>query len=428
MGKNTNKKNNKSKVASTVNTTQLNLKDGDTQRKDIDLKSKEDLNNPVKAAQEKIEATSDTPKTQPLSQPQDNLANDQTKATHDNEELLKPNHTTSKDSIGQILKKARKDKGLNISQVADNIHIRKLYLEAMEADNFSKLPGEVYIIGFVRTYSHFLGLDEVSLVEKLKNQANISHHEPVAQNTDDNNPQGKFVIAGLAGLLLIAGAFYMWNTKNTGGEVDDTVSVDIAQQESIPSHKSVEAKDILNTEQTQSTVLQPTAQPNEIVVSEVDINSATPEKPTQTNENATDNKSTANISQDKPAQTEAAQQTDIVKPIITPSQSAPTQGIYLKALTNAWIETKRITTNESGEQQTKVLLNKTLQKGEMIELVDQNDVFLTTGNAGTLELFKDGKSVGVLGKRGEVKRNISTNFENLKSIVSAATDEKKITQ
>ncbi|MFA6807806.1 MAG: helix-turn-helix domain-containing protein, partial [Eubacteriales bacterium] len=59
---------------------------------------------------------------------------------------------------GEILRKTREEKGWSYEDVENNIKIRKLYLQALEEENYSILPGKTYTKGFLRTYSKFLGL------------------------------------------------------------------------------------------------------------------------------------------------------------------------------------------------------------------------------------------------------------------------------
>lgn len=66
-------------------------------------------------------------------------------------------------SAGQILRKTRLEKGVNLDEVARITRITKGYLLALEDDALEKLPSEAYARGFLRIYANFLGLpaDEV---------------------------------------------------------------------------------------------------------------------------------------------------------------------------------------------------------------------------------------------------------------------------
>ncbi|MFH1675967.1 MAG: RodZ domain-containing protein [bacterium] len=62
--------------------------------------------------------------------------------------------------IGEILREARKEKGLSLSQVAKEIFIQEKFLQALEEGNFDLIPGEAYQRAFFRTYADYLGLGD----------------------------------------------------------------------------------------------------------------------------------------------------------------------------------------------------------------------------------------------------------------------------
>ena len=68
------------------------------------------------------------------------------------------------DNIGEILKNARLDKGLSLEQAEEATSIRKIYLAAVEAGEYAKVPGDVFTKGIIRTYGNYLGLNGPELV------------------------------------------------------------------------------------------------------------------------------------------------------------------------------------------------------------------------------------------------------------------------
>ena len=61
--------------------------------------------------------------------------------------------------IGPALRKARLLRGKSIEEASRETRIRADYLRALEAERFDDLLGDVYVRGFLRTYSTYLGLD-----------------------------------------------------------------------------------------------------------------------------------------------------------------------------------------------------------------------------------------------------------------------------
>ena len=63
-------------------------------------------------------------------------------------------------TLGEKLRTAREERGISISEVAEQTRISPLYLEAIDADNYKTLPGGIFNKGFVRSYAKYVGIDE----------------------------------------------------------------------------------------------------------------------------------------------------------------------------------------------------------------------------------------------------------------------------
>ncbi len=74
-------------------------------------------------------------------------------------------------SIGQQLRQARLSQELSLDQATQATHIRLHYLEAMEADQFERLPSTAQLRGFLRAYGDYLKLDSAALIQALDSSA-----------------------------------------------------------------------------------------------------------------------------------------------------------------------------------------------------------------------------------------------------------------
>ena len=63
-------------------------------------------------------------------------------------------------SLGEKLQQAREERGISISEVAEQTRISSHYLEGIEADDYSTLPGGIFNKGFVKSYAKYVGVDE----------------------------------------------------------------------------------------------------------------------------------------------------------------------------------------------------------------------------------------------------------------------------
>jgi cytoskeleton protein RodZ len=63
-------------------------------------------------------------------------------------------------TLGEELRRLREEKGVSLRQVSDATHIGSRFLQAIESDNYSSLPGGIFNRGFVRSYARYLGMNE----------------------------------------------------------------------------------------------------------------------------------------------------------------------------------------------------------------------------------------------------------------------------
>jgi cytoskeletal protein RodZ len=83
-------------------------------------------------------------------------------------------------ALGEQFRAAREARGLSLSEVAEQIRIRSVYLGEIEAENWGAIGAPVYVRGFLRTYARFLGLDPEEAVAAFNKTAEGA---PVADGT-----------------------------------------------------------------------------------------------------------------------------------------------------------------------------------------------------------------------------------------------------
>jgi len=70
-------------------------------------------------------------------------------------------------ALGEEFRSAREARGLSLSDVAERLHIRSVYLAAIEDEDWHVIGAPVYVRGFMRTYARFLGLDPEAAVTRF---------------------------------------------------------------------------------------------------------------------------------------------------------------------------------------------------------------------------------------------------------------------
>jgi cytoskeletal protein RodZ len=71
--------------------------------------------------------------------------------------------------LGQLLRKARLEKGISLEDMQETTKIRKRYLEAIEDGNYKLLPGNFYVRAFIKSYSESVGLDPNEVLRMYRN-------------------------------------------------------------------------------------------------------------------------------------------------------------------------------------------------------------------------------------------------------------------
>ncbi|MGH6948339.1 MAG: helix-turn-helix domain-containing protein [Kiloniellales bacterium] len=89
---------------------------------------------------------------------------------HERDRKDGPQLVVGGERVGTTLRRAREAFGQDLKSVSAGLRIRHVYLEAIEAGQFEKLPGPTYAIGFVRAYADFLGLDTDEILRRFKDE------------------------------------------------------------------------------------------------------------------------------------------------------------------------------------------------------------------------------------------------------------------
>jgi cytoskeleton protein RodZ len=119
-------------------------------------------------------------------------------------------------SFGERLKRERELREVTLEEITLATRIGPRFLEALENEDWEKLPGGVFNRGFVRSVARYLGLDEEALLGEY-DLAHGTQVQPPAEHQSRGIPAApKWVpFALLLGILvvlagLIAGGVYAW--------------------------------------------------------------------------------------------------------------------------------------------------------------------------------------------------------------------------
>lgn len=107
-------------------------------------------------------------------------------------------------SLGERFREAREQRGLTLSEVAEQIRIRSVYLAAIEEENWSTIGAPVYTRGFLRTYARFLGLDPEEAVAGFNAAAGTSTQPEAPAALGAAPPRSLRTLLWVAGIVAAA--------------------------------------------------------------------------------------------------------------------------------------------------------------------------------------------------------------------------------
>lgn len=69
--------------------------------------------------------------------------------------------------VGYTLRQERERQNLSVDDIEQGTSIRAVYIEAIENGEYDELPGAVYTKGFIKNYAKFLGMDADAIVKEF---------------------------------------------------------------------------------------------------------------------------------------------------------------------------------------------------------------------------------------------------------------------
>ena len=347
------------------------------------------------------------------------------------------------EQIGSTLKHARRLQGLKISDVSQHLRISVDYLSKLESGAFDQLPAPAYVTGFLRSYGQYVGLDPSTLVARYTALSAKAAAMPTCKMPMSTRPPQRSA-PGIASMLVVCAgiAYGGWYWIN-GGDVNDQMAMapsEIVETPSIPAAMQDTlidqrvGSDVLNYDQAQSQNLTaPSAQPKKVIAAKAVM-------PTPSAATADPAAETKNVTVKMPA-VASANPVEIVAAIIAPREPAappadvdtpvlsgdlaetqvitpvsqdgvtrlaensaianlrdPAQEITIRAVAASWVEIVR----DNGEE----VMAKLMRAGDSYVVEGNTRLYLSTGNAGGLEIVIGSDDPRSIGETGQIVRDL----------------------
>jgi len=280
-------------------------------------------------------------------------------------------HNGAVGGVGNDLRSARERLGWALEDVASTLRIRLVYLTAIEQGRFGELPGRAYALGFVRSYAKLLGLEGEEIARRFRSEARDITGRPAlefpAPVPDRGVPAGALV---LLGVLLAVGAYVGWYRMS--GDRPGEAVVQTVPDRLLPLVQTAPPV-------TASQPLPPAPQ--------VAVVPPMPGLPTYS-------PTSAGAAMPPPMLAAPAQAAPATVPPPGPGDSR----IIVRARADSWIQVR----DKAGQ----TVFNRVLRPGETFNVPPKQQLLLTTGNAGGVDLVVDGAVAPSLGATGVVRRDL----------------------
>lgn len=126
-------------------------------------------------------------------------------------------------SAGKMLAEARQRLGLSVADVAHQLRLSPRQIEALEADDYARLPGKTFQRGFIRNYGRLLQLDPEPLLAGLDAQPQAQAIVVPSSRVEfggkrrllpfgdqPRKPWPKFAAVAVVAVLVLSWAGYAW--------------------------------------------------------------------------------------------------------------------------------------------------------------------------------------------------------------------------
>jgi cytoskeleton protein RodZ len=284
-------------------------------------------------------------------------------------------------SVGEILRTARESQGRAIAEVADELCITQRYVSSIERNEIANLPGFFFYKSFAKQYAAFLGVDEKLLEPGLsaiapspepalpreanaresRQQAPIRALDPLVVDTNrryfSDHRLGWPVVGLIAVVILCSGIYGLWSRIPQRGVVPAaTVAVTAPVPQPVVASQPVVQTEVVQPE-TLAVPVDAAVQPQS---SAVDV-------------------------------------------------SATTDGLGRVVLSLSATEKTWLSITSNGKK----IFSGILEPRQSKTLTGAEDATLKVGNAGGIEVLWNGKPIGPIGPRGQV-RTIQFTPENFR--------------
>jgi len=317
-------------------------------------------------------------------------------------------------SVGETLRRERLRHNLDLDAVSRELKISARMLEAIEAEKFEKLPGSVFAKSFVRQYARMLGLDEEELAGEVQRalgpppselprfaeaaKPQVEHFAvPRLQQWEAVSDEPRFswssplpALALFVAVIMGCSGIYAWwqHTRHPAAAQSAAVPAQRPQTPPLPAAQPPAVQPVSAPAQAPvETAAQP---PSQTDSASRQSTAGTLGAPGAANSTAARVEPAAAIA----AQPAAAQPGAPAPQASLPSNPHAAVKVELTASEPVWVLAR---------SDGKYLFSGTLDANQSRTVEANSSVLLRLGNAGGVTILLNGKPIGAVGPKGQVR-------------------------
>ncbi|HEV2444443.1 MAG TPA: RodZ domain-containing protein [Candidatus Sulfopaludibacter sp.] len=299
-------------------------------------------------------------------------------------------------AIGETLRRERQRRNLDLETISRELKISPKMLSAIEEEQFDRLPGGVFAKAFVRQYAHLLGLDEEEMANEV--QRILEPPPDVPQFAEANRPAAPPIqVPRVEEWETVGDRRFRWSSPLTALGLVVVVMLGCAGVYSLwqRSRRAVSAHEATAPAAPAPVAQQPPAQQPPAQPA-----SPAPMQPAD---------QTAAAPASRPVETEAAAQAPAATTEAKPAASSPEKTAADKAPVsnpNAPVRVELVaeeTVWVLARSDGKYLFSGTMEANQTRTVEANSTVLLRLGNAGGVSITLNGKPIGAVGPKGQVR-------------------------
>jgi cytoskeleton protein RodZ len=274
--------------------------------------------------------------------------------------------------LGSLLRKSREERHIDLDAAVKATRIRQHNLEALENEEWDKLPSQVFVRGFLGSYAEFLGLDKELVLSYYQKRCPFEQYQPqVLQGIGAESGRRRLIIiACFLAIALVAAIVYLRgrDISVTGKAFQylDTQSMTEKKERDTVAAEDIQIQD--NARAEGAFAKEETASEDEIVI---------------------------------PTGMESSENTTAQEEPIIPEEVKQEQPVSPKFVLTATVHSRTwIAISIDNESSREYLF----RPGETMRWTAEDSFDILIGNAGGIEFLLNGNPVGHLGAEGKVVR------------------------